>query len=235
MRFRHMWPGYAPSLQKVGKEAAVEIQAKFDQLGEQVNSKQAQLVDSLANKYQENLKTVDTRIEALKKENQGLWAQAKGLIAGVIGTVLKLKNVLLKVLAKAAETVKGILKDPIGFLGNLIKGLKQGFQNFVTNILKHLQSGLIGWLTGALGPIGIQMPEDVFNAEGIFSLVTQVLGVTWDFIRRKAVKLFGEKTVSAMEKSVEIVQILMKDGVGGLWKHVAGSVYGLEGVGAGRD
>lgn len=31
--------GLAPSLQKVGKAAAVEIQGKFDQLGEQVNSK----------------------------------------------------------------------------------------------------------------------------------------------------------------------------------------------------
>ncbi|MEL6939837.1 MAG: DUF4157 domain-containing protein [Cyanobacteria bacterium J06598_1] len=212
--------GLAPSLQKVGQEATTAIQGKFDQLEAQVNSKQDQLVDSLAQKYQENLKSVNARVEQLKKENQGLLARAKGLIVGTIETILKLKTMLLQVLAKAAETVKGIIKDPIGFLKNLIRGLKQGFQNFVKNILKHLQSGLIGWLTGALGPIGIQIPKDVFSLKGIFSLVTQILGVTWDFIRRKAVKLFGEKTVSAMEKSVEIVQILMKDGVGGLWKHL---------------
>jgi len=60
--------------------------------------------------------------------------------------------------------------------------------NFLGNIMNHLQGGLIGWLTGAMGSMGIQLPDDIFSLKGIFSLVTQILGMTWDYIRPKAVK-----------------------------------------------
>ena len=212
--------GLSPTLKQVGETAASNIQEKFTQLGEQVNSKQGQLVDSLAQKYAKNLKGVEAHLNKLREENSGLIAKAAKYAKGVWKIIQNLRKMLLSVLAKASATIDAILNNPIGFVKLLIKGVKQGFSNFVANIVKHFQSGLIGWLTGALGPMGIEIPKDIFSLKGIFSLVTQVLGLTWDFVRRKAVKLFGEKTVSAMEKSVEIIQILRKDGVAELWKHL---------------
>lgn len=78
----------------------------------------------------------------------------------------------------------------------------------------------MGWLTGALGPMGIKIPENLFSLEGIFSLVMQILGLTWDAIRAKAVKLLGEPAVKALETGFEIFKILITEGPAGLWKYV---------------
>ena len=146
--------------------------------------------------------------------------KAADAIAGTIKTIMQLKDMLMGVLAKAASAVEKIISDPIGFLGNLVSGIKQGFDNFAGNIITHLQTGLMGWLTGAMGAMGLQLPDDIFSLQGIFSLVTQILGTTWNYIRMKAVKMFGEPIVKGMEKSVEIFQIIANKGPMGLWEHV---------------
>ncbi|NEP23535.1 DUF4157 domain-containing protein [Moorena sp. SIO3I6] len=212
--------GLPASLQQVGQEAANNIQSQFDGLEQSVDDKHGQLIDTLSQAYTKNLEELDARIEEMKASNQPWFAKAFDAITGVIDTIKKLKDMLLSVLSKAASVIGTIIKDPIGFLGNLISGIKQGFENFVGNIGQHLQAGLIGWLTGTLGPMGIQLPDDIFSLPGIFSLVTQVLGLTFTYIRGKAVKLFGEPVVAGMEKSVEIFQVLRDRGPMGLWEHV---------------
>jgi len=205
---------------KVGQELAESAQEKFNALEESVNNKQNELIDSLAQKYQEKLNEVDARIEELKAANAGLVDRAINAIKGVIEVIRKIKELITTVLAKIAEVVGAILDDPIGFLGNLISGIKRGFMNFIDNILGHLKAGLIGWLTGALGGAGIQIPEDIFSLEGIFSLVMQILGMSWSYIRAKAVKLLGEPAVKALETGFEIFKILITEGPAGLWKYV---------------
>ncbi len=207
-------------LQTVGQEAATNIQSQFDSLEQSVDAKQTELIDTLANKYNEKLKAVDDRITQMKQANKGLVDKAAGAITGVINTIKKLKNMLTSVLKGAASAVKGIIKDPIGFLGNLIGGIKQGFDNFVGKIGEHLQGGLIGWLTGAMGAVGLQIPKDIFSLPGIFDLVMQILGLSWNYIRTKAVKLMGEPVVAAAEKTFEVFTLLQEKGVFGLWEYV---------------
>ncbi|MBV6625824.1 MAG: DUF4157 domain-containing protein [Rivularia sp. (in: Bacteria)] len=208
------------NLKKVGQKAATDIQSQFNKLEQSVEGKQDELINNLAQKYNENLQVIDSGIKELKAANQGLVDIATNAITGVINIIKNLKDMLLNVLKKGAGVINNIIADPIGFLGNLISGIKQGFENFVVNIGKHLQVGLIGWLTGALAPMGIQIPEDIFSLPGIFSLVTQVLGLTFNYFRRKAVKMFGEPVVAGMEKSVEIFQVLRSQGAMGLWEQV---------------
>ena len=215
------------NLKSIGQEAASEIQSEFDSLEESVDAKQDELIDKLAQKYQENVQALDARIEEMKAANQGLVDKAANFITGVIETINKLKEMLKKVLAKVADVVGKIIQDPIGFLGNLVKGLKQGFDNFAGNIGKHLQAGLIGWLTGAMGGVGIQIPDDIFSLKGIFNLVMQILGLTWDYIKKKAVKLFGARVVTAMETGSEIFQALMQ-GPDALWEYVKGQFGDLK-------
>ena len=93
------------------------------------------------------------------------------------------------------EAIQTILADPIGFLKNLFNGVKQGLDNFVTNIKTHLITGLVEWLTGSLGGVSITIPDNLFSLSGVFSLVGQVLGLSWDYFRAKAVKKLGEPIV----------------------------------------
>ena len=140
-------------------------------------------------------------------------------IAGVIKTIIQLKNMLLNVLAKAAGVIGDIIADPIGFLGNLISGIKAGLSQFVGNIAGHLQQGLMGWLTGALGNAGIELPKS-FDIKSIFTLVLQVLGLTYANIRQRVVKQVGEKVVGKLEQTVDIFKVLVTEGIGGLWRFV---------------
>ncbi|MBW4643003.1 MAG: DUF4157 domain-containing protein [Goleter apudmare HA4340-LM2] len=217
------------NLRKAAQEAAQQINSQFDQLEQSVNDKQQQLIDSLAQKYNDNLQKLDARIDEMQAENRGLVDKAKDAIAGVIKTILELKTLLLGVLAKAASAIDKIIKDPIGFLGNLVAGVKQGFMNFVGNIAQHLQKGLMGWLFGALAEAGIQLPES-FDLKGIITLILQVLGLVYSSIRARAVKLLGEKVVKALETTAEIFKILITQGPGGLWEYIKDQLSNLKDV-----
>ncbi|WP_336094072.1 eCIS core domain-containing protein [Leeuwenhoekiella sp. CH_XMU1409-2] len=207
-------------LQDIAEEAAGTIQSRFDDLENAVNSKQDELIESLAQQYQESLAEIDARIEEMQAENRGLIDMAMGAVMGVIQTIINIKNMLTNLLSAALEAIGAIISDPIGFLMNLIRGVKEGFLNFGTNIMTHLMNGLVTWLTGALGPMGITIPEDIFSLKGIFSLVMQVLGLTWDYMRQKAVKLLGEPVVQALELGFELFQIIRTEGIAGIWEYI---------------
>lgn len=206
-------------LREVGEEAQEKIKDKFDELEQNVENKQNDLVDSLAQKYVEARNSVDERIAKMQEENKGLLDRAKDAVGGVIETIINLKNMLTGVLSKAAGVIEKIIKDPIGFLSNLVSAVGQGLKNFGVNIAKHLQQGLMGWLFGALGQAGIQMPETL-DFKGILSLVLQVMGLTYQNIRMRAVKIVGEKTVSRIEQVASFFKMLISEGPIGIWKHI---------------
>lgn len=207
----------SPDLQKIGAEASKEINDKFEELEDDVNSKQDSVVDSLASKYVEARKGLDDRIEELQAENKGLVDKAIGAIKAVINTIRGLVSMLTSVLAKAASVVGDIIKDPVGFLGNLISGIKGGILKFKDNILDHLRKGLMGWLFGALAEGGVELPE-TFDIKGIIKLLASIFGLTWTNIRNRIVKKIGEKAMAAAEKGVSIFQTLKDQGVAGLWQ-----------------
>ncbi|WP_219816668.1 hypothetical protein [Arthrobacter sp. ZGTC131] len=205
------------SLQKVGAEAAKEIGDKFSQLESDVNAKQESVVDALATKYTEARKGLDGRIEALQAENKGLVDKAIGAIKGIINTIRELASMLKNVLSRAAGVVGDIIKNPVAFLGNLIEGVKGGILKFKDNILGHLKKGLMGWLFGALAEGGVELP-DTFDLKGIIKLLASLFGLTWANIRNRIVKQIGEKAMAAVEKGVEIFQVIASQGIAGLWK-----------------
>ncbi|MEN8582286.1 hypothetical protein ABFP37_06230 [Burkholderia sp. RS01] len=204
-------------LQKVGAEAAKEIGDKFSQLESDVNAKQESVVDSLATKYSEARKGLDERIEALQAENKGLVDKAIGAIKGIINTIRELAAMLKNVLSRAAGVVGDIIKNPVAFLGNLIEGVKGGILKFKDNILSHLKNGLMGWLFGALAEGGVELP-DTFEVKGIIKLLASLFGLTWANIRNRIVKQIGEKAMAAVEKGVEIFQVIASQGIAGLWQ-----------------
>ncbi|MER5704946.1 hypothetical protein ABT023_23780 [Micromonospora sp. NPDC002296] len=215
-------------LQAIGKEAAGEFAGKFDELTESVNSKGTELVQTLASKYNEALKSVDEEIAAEKEKNKGLVAKAVDAVAGVIKTIMQLKDMLMGVLAKAAQAVMAIIKDPIGFLGNLVSAVGAGLKQFLANIGEHLKKGLVGWLTGAMAGAGLELPAK-FDLRGIVMMVGSLLGLTWASIRGLIIKRgVPEPAMSVVEKSVPLVQKVQAQGLGGLWEEIQDKVGDLK-------
>ncbi|GAB4211024.1 MAG: hypothetical protein OHK0022_45080 [Roseiflexaceae bacterium] len=217
-------------LRQVAQEAAQNAQSKFDQLDETVDAKQNEIVDSLAQKYVEKLQALDSELEAMKEAEKGLLAKAGDLIEGVIKTIGELKDLLLNTLQRAAGAVMKILQNPIEFLGNLLSAVGQGLRQFAGNIGTHLQQGLISWLTGALAGGGIQLPAS-WDLQGIFSLVMQILGLTYAQIRARIVQALGpigEQVIGALEGAWEVFQIIQSEGLAGLWHFIADQVGDLQ-------
>ncbi|WP_210150120.1 phage tail protein [Chryseobacterium scophthalmum] len=215
----------SPSLRKIGKDAIAEIQSKFNALEESVNSKKDALIDVLAKKYADNIASIDTRIADLKAQNSGLVNQALDVLKNsVFAIIIEIKNTLTNLLSGVISAIQAIIMDPIGFFKNLIAGVSQGFTNFGANIWTHLKTGFFGWLTGAMKGISLTMPEDVFSLKGVFSITSQVLGLTWGGIRAIGARVIGEPVMkvleTASEKGLEIVQVVRKDGAAGLWEYL---------------
>ncbi|MGH3799761.1 MAG: hypothetical protein ACRDTD_06435, partial [Pseudonocardiaceae bacterium] len=215
-------------LQAIGKQAAGEFSSKFDELTESVNDKGTQLVDTLASKYTEALKAVDEEIAAEKEKNKGLIAKAIDAVKGAIDTILKLKDMLLSVLATAATAVMAIIKDPIGFLGKLVSAVGAGLRAFIANIANHLQKGLVSWLLGAAAKAGLQLPAK-FDLKGILLLIGSLLGLTWAAIRGRIVQRgVPEQAMGAVESSVPMVQKIQSEGIGGIWEQLKEKVGDLK-------
>lgn len=212
--------GLPASQQKLATAAVENIEDKFSQLDSAVISKQDALIDSIAQKYKESLEAVDARIEEMKAANRGLVDKVMDAIKGVIETIRKLKQLIMDLLAAIQSLIGVIMADPIGFMKTLFAGIKAGFDNFVANIQKHLIAGLFKWLTGSLGPMGITVPENIFSLSGIFDLIMQVLGLGWDFVRKKMVKLLTEPVVKAVETGFTVINKIKEKGIMGLWEEV---------------
>jgi len=215
------------ALQGVAKEAAEQIGSQFDSLDSSVDAKQDALVDDLAAKYAEARENVDQRVKQLQEENKSWKDKAVDAVTGAIETILKLKDMLLGVLARAAGAVGKIIKDPIGFLGNFISAVTTGVMNFGAKIGEHLKKGLQGWLFGALAEAGIEIP-DKFDLKGIVKLILSLLGLTWNAIRARIVKVIPEPVMKILETSVDFIQAILSEGVVGLWKWIAAKMSDLK-------
>jgi hypothetical protein len=124
------------------------------------------------------------------------------------------------IIQQAGDVLDLIIENPLTFAKNLIKAVVGGFMKFGANILQHLKKGLLGWLFGAIAGAGITMPEK-FDFKGLMSLVMQILGLTYATFRAQLVKQLGpsgERKVTMIEKSVEIVRVLLKEGFAGIWQ-----------------
>lgn len=121
---------------------------------------------------------------------------------------------IIGILNQGKGVLQQIINDPIGFLKNLITAVRTGLGNFLSHLGAYLQTGLAGWLFGTLGKAGISLPEKL-NLAGIFSLMAQILNVTWQAIRAQVVKRLGpiaEKVMEQVEKGIAVVTAFITKG-----------------------
>ncbi len=171
------------------------------------------------------------------------FARIAGVFAGFIGEflswagaqVMSLLEIIFEVVApgvmpylrRAAATFRTIIQNPIGFIGNLVRAGIQGFRQFATNFLTHLRAALIGWLTGTLSGMAIYIPQGL-NLREIIRFVLSVLGLTWQNIRQKLVRVMGETAVAAMETGFDIVRTLVTEGPAAAWERIRESLSNLQ-------
>ncbi len=220
------WKGLDEEGRKLGATAKEDILGKFTELEQSVQEKNDQLVDKLQAKYVENVQKLQETFDKIKESKQGWLSGALNAIAAVIRTILELKDMLFDTLARVAHVIGDIISDPIGFLSNMIDAVMMGMNLFIEHLPEHLKKGLIEWIMGNMPP-GIVLPA-VWDLKGIFGFVMQILGLTWANIRQRAVLKLGEPTVAALETVFEIFQIIMKEGITGLWKYIMDQVGNLQ-------
>ncbi|MFB7184532.1 HNH endonuclease [Streptomyces sp. NPDC056230] len=207
-------------LRQFGEDAAKDFAGKFDDLEATVNEKSEQLVQDLANKYTAALNKIDEEIKKLQEANKGLVQKAKDAIVGALKTINELKNLLLGILAKAASAIMKIIKDPIGFLGNLVRAVGAGLNLFITNVAEHLKTGVVSWLLGTAVKAGLELPQK-FDLKGIIQLIASLLGLTWANIRARITrKGIPDQAMSAVEQSVPVAQTLAREGPAGAAKEI---------------
>jgi len=92
-----------------------------------------------------------------------------------------------------------------------------GFKNFGSNFLKHLKNSLFEWLTGSLE--GLVLPQ-VWDLNGIVGLALQMIGITYQNIRRHMVVVMGETVVGTIEKTFTLVKTLITEGPMAAWEQL---------------
>ncbi|MEZ4992493.1 MAG: DUF4157 domain-containing protein [Saprospiraceae bacterium] len=121
---------------------------------------------------------------------------------------------LLESFKKDPAAFKRIADKPSLILTNFMKAIKQGFSQFKGNFGKHFKNALFGWLFGKAAAMGIQMPKK-FDVAGLFHLVAQLVGVTYEQIKMAAIKKLGpngQKIFDAVEKTIAVIKRFMKEG-----------------------
>lgn len=185
----------------------------------------SKILDKVLNTFQN---VVRTAVEVAGAIVTGDFAQAARIVfeAALKSLGIPVETVM-GFISNAGSAISQIFKDPIGFLKQLLSAVKGGFLRFKDNILTHLKKGLMTWLFSALAGAGIEIPQK-FDMKGIFGLVLQVLGITFDKIKAMIIKVVGEKNVERVEKVWNFFKELMTNGIGGLWTKAEEYLGGLK-------
>jgi hypothetical protein len=217
----------SPGVKARGAQLQAEFADKFAELEASIDNKKQQLAEGLAQKYKEAFDKADESLKAIQDDNKSLVTKAKEKIGEVLKALAEFKARLMSILKKSADTLNLILNDPIQFLKNLLAVIKLGFNQFVDHIWDHLKAGFLKWLFGSLTKLGVELPTDL-TLPSILKLVLGVLGITYQRMRAKAVKLLGPTAVAVIEKVAEYIGALIAGGPAALWEKVKEDLSNLK-------
>ncbi len=215
------------NLKAVALKAEKDIKGSFNKLRQNINSQKRELVKEFAQRYHDAVKRGEKALEEEKNKPRTTLDRLENSIKEAVKILTEFRDKLMAVFSKGEATIKLILENPIGFLGNLLAAAKGGIQAFLSNIWTHLKRGFMQWLFGSLAKAGIEIPSDL-SLVSIFKLVMSVLGITYARMRAKAVKLIGERNVRIIEKLVEYLRTLISGGPAALWEMVKGDLANLK-------
>ena len=190
----------SPKLREVGAEAALDIDAQFEELDASVDATATDLAETLAEQYAECTTAVNDEIAQSKTDEQGLIDDAKDFLSGVWNTVAGLKDLLLKVLKGFASAVVDIVRHPIRFFGNFVRSVGAGVAAFLSDLPRELLDGLKTWLFGSVIK-DVELP-DTLDAPNLIKLALDLLGLGWDKVKEQIAQAVPEPVREAAVQSV---------------------------------
>ena len=214
-----------PALKDIGKKAAEEMSSKLDAMDQFIAKQEEELQNKLKDKQTAAIKAIDEKIEKMKEAMAGalaklgkllLWAAKKFFTWALEKFGFSLSDIE-SIINKGAAVLKAIFTGPIKFVKNLVKAASLGFQNFGKNFLTHLKNAVFEWLTGSLE--GLKLPE-TWDLKGVLSVIFQMVGITYDNIRKHLVKYIPEPVVKTLETTFELVKTLIKEGPMAAWEQL---------------
>lgn len=214
-----------PELKDIGTKTAGEVNRQLEEMDGFIRKKEEELQQKLADKQQAAIKAIDEKIEKMKEAMAGalaklgkllLWA-AKKFFTWALGKFGYSLGEIEGIINKGAAVLKAIFTKPIVFVKNLMNAAVTGFKNFGKNFLKHLKDALFEWLTGSLE--GLKLPT-TWNLQGIVGLALQMIGISYQNIRRHMVTVMGEPVVAGLEKGFTLVKTLITEGPMAAWEQL---------------
>jgi len=130
-------------------------------------------------------------------------------------------------LRRAGGALRSIIRNPVGFITNLVNAGKMGFRMFASRIGMHLRTALIRWITGPLGEAGVYIPRS-FSLPEIVRMVLSVLGLTWQNIRSKLLRIIPEPVLSGLERTAGILVTLVREGPIAAWEQIKNELSALK-------
>jgi uncharacterized protein YdcH (DUF465 family) len=214
-------------LQKVGADAEKEISGRFDEMRSSVNERKNALAQKLAQRYKETTDKANALASEIESANEGAAYKLAKKIAEIAKLILDFKDKLVSILKKAVSVILDILSDPIGFFGNLIDAVGLGFKQFKDNFANNFKDAIAGWLFGALGSVGFELPKDL-SPGSIVKLVMGVAGLTYERLRAKAVTLIGERGVGILEEIYKYIKLFITGTPEEIWAQVKEDLGSME-------
>lgn len=198
---------------------------KLNMLDNEVAEKEKELAQKLKDKQTAAIKAIDQKIEKMKESMSGalsklgklLLEAAKKFFTWALQKFGYSLSEIEGIINKGAAVLKAIFTKPIKFVKNLFNAADQGFSNFGKNFLTHLKNALFSWLTGSLTEVKL---PDTWDLKGIASVALQMVGISYQNIRKHLVKIIPEPVVEGMEKGFEIVKALITEGPMAAWEQL---------------
>jgi hypothetical protein len=131
-------------------------------------------------------------------------------------------------LRRAAGAFRTILQNPVGFARNFVQAGRLGFQQFAGRFVVYLQGSIVQWLTGVFGS-NVYMPRS-FALRELIRFVVSVMGLTWQHVRQRLVRVVGETAVGVLERGSDIVAALVREGPAAAWEKIKESLSDLKEV-----
>jgi hypothetical protein len=178
-------------------------------------------------------KKMDNILDKFKAGLKGAIRMAGALMTGdfagaariAIETTCKIAGIdpqpIFDFIDRAASQIKAILKAPGKFINNVMTAIGMGVRGFAERFGQHFKTGAIKWLTGALSAVPITLP-DKWDLKGIFSLVAQILGLTYGNIKSRIIKKYPKaaKIFDLVEAGFALIKKLINKDFSGLWEEV---------------
>lgn len=214
-----------PDLNDIGRKSAEEMNAKLADMDHFIAKKEQELQDKLKDKQQAAIKAIDEKIEKMKEAMAGALAKlgkllllaAKKFFTWALEKAGFSLSDIESIISKGAAVLKAIFTKPIVFVKNLINAAINGFKNFGKNFLKHLQDALFEWLTGSLE--GLALPQ-TWDFKGIVGVALQMIGISYQNIRKHLIEIIGEPVVANLEKTFTLVKTLITEGPMAAWEQL---------------